>query len=147
MRVVNEPEEERDMNDLRIGFLERHHKRLHEAIDIVPLPAKRVCPERDEEDPATEAPPSTMPQSDEAGPNAVAATQLNVTGPSAAVVVQPDVAAPSNAPAAKEVRGTEGGSDAAVAEEASDEKNSPTPMVPPSWEEMMEIDYYSKSVI
>ena len=59
---MNEPEEERDMNDLRTGFLKRHRKRLHEAIDIVPPPAKKVCPERAKEDLVTEAPPSTMPQ-------------------------------------------------------------------------------------
>ena len=40
------------MNDLRTGFLERHRKRLHEAIDIVPPPAKRACPEKTQEDPA-----------------------------------------------------------------------------------------------
>ena len=45
--VVNEPEEEEeDMNDLRAGFMERHHKRLYEAIDIVPFPAKRPCPKK-----------------------------------------------------------------------------------------------------
>ena len=127
------------MNDLRTGFLERHRKRLHEAIDIVPPPAKRVYLERAEEDPEMEAPPSTMPQSNEEGSNVAAATQPNVIGPSVAVVVQPDVAAPSNAPAAEEVRGKKGGSDAAVTEEASDEKNSPAPTAPPSWEEMMEM--------
>ena len=46
MRVVNEPKEEKDINDLRTGFLERHRKRLHEAIDIVPPPAKRACPKK-----------------------------------------------------------------------------------------------------
>ena len=52
LRVVNEPEEEEDMNDLRTRFLERHRKRLHEAIDIVPPPAKRACLENNQEDPA-----------------------------------------------------------------------------------------------
>ena len=50
LRVVNESEEEEDMNDLRTGFLERHRKQLHEAIDIVPLPAKRACLEKAQED-------------------------------------------------------------------------------------------------
>ena len=81
LRVPNEPEEERDMNDLRTGFLEKHRKRLNKAIDIVPPPAKRVCPERTEEDSATKAPLSTIPQSNEAGPSTVAATQLDVAGP------------------------------------------------------------------
>ena len=58
---MNEPEEERDMNNLRVKFLERHRKRLREAIEIVSLLAKRVCPERAEEDPAMEAPPSSVP--------------------------------------------------------------------------------------
>ncbi|KAL6323260.1 hypothetical protein AAG906_029267 [Vitis piasezkii] len=35
---------ERDMNDLRVGFLQRHRKRLYDPIDIAPPPAKRVCP-------------------------------------------------------------------------------------------------------
>ena len=44
--VVNEPEEEEDMNDLRAEFMERHRKRLYEAIDIVHFPAKRPYPEK-----------------------------------------------------------------------------------------------------
>ena len=106
------------MNDLRTGFLKRHRKRLHEAIDIVPPPAKKVCPERVEEDLVMEAPPSTMPQPDEVGPSVVTATQPDVAGPSAAAMVQPDIVAPSNAPIVEEVRGTEGGLDALVIEEA-----------------------------
>lgn len=66
----------------------------------------------------TEASLSTMPQPDEAGPSAAAATQPDVAGPSVVAVVHPDVAALSNALVAEEVRGTEGG--------------SPTPTVPPS---------------
>ena len=47
LRVINEPKEEEDMlNDLRGGFKERHHKRLHEAIDMTPFPAKKTCLER-----------------------------------------------------------------------------------------------------
>ena len=115
------------MNDLRTGFLERHRKRLHEAIDIVLPPAKKVCPERAEEDLVTEAPPSTMPQPDEVGPSVATATQPDVVGPSAAAMVQPDVAAPSNALIVEEVLGTEGGLDALVIEKAQDEKSSPAP--------------------
>ena len=132
LRVVHEPEEERDMNDLRIRFLERHCKQLYDPIDIVLLPAKRVCLERVEEDPAVEVPQSIMFHPDEAGPNAAIATQLDVAGPSAAAMVQPDVAAPSNVPSAKEARGMEGGLDAAVSEEAQDEKSSPAAAVPSS---------------
>lgn len=45
--VINEPKEEEDMsNDLRVSFKERHHKRLHEAIDMTHFPAKKTCPER-----------------------------------------------------------------------------------------------------
>ncbi|WJZ80867.1 hypothetical protein VitviT2T_000742 [Vitis vinifera] len=47
LRVINETKEEEDMsNDLRAGFKERHHKRLHEAIDMTHFPAKKTCPER-----------------------------------------------------------------------------------------------------
>ena len=104
LRVVNEPEEEEDMNDLRTKFLERHRKRLHEAIDIVPPQAKRACP-------------STVPHSDEAGPSAAVVTQPDVAGPSAAIAIQLGAAKPSNALAAEEeARGAESGPDAAIAE-------------------------------
>lgn len=67
-------------------------------------------------------------------------TQPNVVGPSAAAMIQPNAIAPSNAPATeKEACGTEAGSDAAVAEGAPDEKGSPAPTTPPSWEKMMEM--------
>ena len=92
---MHEPEEERDMNDLRVRFLERHRKRLYDPIDIDPPPTKRVCPERVEEDPATEVPPSTMSHSDKAGPNAAAATQPDVAGLNAMAMVQSDVVAPA----------------------------------------------------
>ena len=152
LRVVHELEEEKDMNDLRAGFLERHRKRLYDPIEIVPSPAKRVCPERVEEDPVAEVPPSTMSHSDEAGPSAAvathldvmgpsatAATQPDIAGPSAAIVVQSDVAAPINVPFTEETRGTNGGLDAAVDEKALDEKSSPVVAVPPSWEEIMDM--------
>ena len=127
------------MNDLRTGFLERHRKWLHEAIDIVPPPAKRACPEKAQEDPAGEAPPSTMPQSDEAGPSAVAVTQPNVAGPSASAPVQPDAIAPRNTPTIEKVHGTEVGLDVVVDEGAPNEKSSLAPAIPPSWEELMEM--------
>ena len=139
LRVVNEPEEEEDMNNLRIGFFERHRKWLHEAIDIVPPPAKRACPEKAQEDPAGEAPPSTMPQSDEAGPSTATMTQPDVAGPSAAVAVQPNVVAPRNTPIVEKVHGTEVGLDVVVNEGAPNEKSSLAPAAPPSWEELMEI--------
>lgn len=130
LKITNEPEEERDMNDLRVGFLERHRKRLNEAFNIVPPPAKRVCLERAEEDPTMKAPPSTMPQLDEAGPSAAAATQLNIAGPNVVAVVQPNAVVPSNIPAAEEARGMKGGPDTTIAEEASDEKSSPARTAP-----------------
>lgn len=71
---MNKPEEEGDMNDLRTEFLERHRKRLYEAIGIVPPLAKRVCPEKAQEDPAEGAPPLTMPQPDEVGPSTTTVT-------------------------------------------------------------------------
>lgn len=54
LRVVNEPKEEEDTIDLRVGLMERHHKRLYETINIVPLPAKKACPEKTQEDPTGE---------------------------------------------------------------------------------------------
>ena len=47
-------------------------------------------------------------------------------------MVQLDAAAPNNTQIAEEALGTEGGLDAAVAEEALDEKSSPTLAAPPS---------------
>lgn len=86
--VVNELEEEEDMNDLRVGFMKRHHKRLYEVIDIAPPPAKKACSERAQEEPAGRALLVTMPQPD-------------VVGPSTVVVAQPDVVGLSSAPTAE----------------------------------------------
>ena len=140
------------MNDLRTGFLQRHRKRLYDPIDLAPSPAKRVCLDRGGEDPVTEVPLSIMAYLDEAGSSAAAAVQPNavgsnvaatawpdVPGPSAAAVAQPGVIAHNNAPTAVETRGTEGVPEAAIDEEALDEKSSPAATVPPSWEEMMEM--------
>ena len=120
------------MNDLRTGFLERHRKWLHKAIDIVPLPTKRVCPEKAQEDPAGEAPPSTMPQSEEAGPSAATVTQLDVVGPSAAAAVQLDAVTPRNTLTIEKVHGTEVSLDVMVDEGAPNEKSSLAPAAPPS---------------
>lgn len=60
---------------------------MYEVIDIVPPLAKRVCPKRAQEDPTVEVLPSTMPQSDEAGPSAAVETQPDVAGPNAKTVV------------------------------------------------------------
>ena len=140
---MHEPEEERDMNNLRARFLQKHHKRLYDPIDIAPPPAKRVCPERSDEDPTAEVPSSTTSHSDETGPrvatttlpdaigpSAMAATQPDVARSNAVAVVQPDVAVPSNVPFAVEARGMEWGPKAAVDEEAPDQKSSPTAAVP-----------------
>lgn len=44
--VINKLEVEEGMaTDLRVDFKKRHHKRLHEAIQVVACPAKRTCPE------------------------------------------------------------------------------------------------------
>lgn len=44
LRVINELETEEDMSiDLRASFKERYHKRLHEAIDVVPPPVKGLA--------------------------------------------------------------------------------------------------------
>ena len=107
------------MNDLRAEFKEKHRKRLHEAIDMVPPPAKKACSERAQEEPAREVPP---------------------------IVVSPsDVAGPSRAPAAKKEAGRkkvgrkEAGpttgkayGDVVPVDEVSDKKNTPTLASPPS---------------
>ena len=62
LRVINKSEAEGDMStDLRVGFKERHRKRLHEAIDMVPPPTKKACPEKAREKPGREVPPMPMP--------------------------------------------------------------------------------------
>ena len=66
-------------------------------------------------------------------------TRPEVPGPNAVTVAQPGVTAHNNAPTAMETRGTEGVLEAAIDEEASNKKSSPAAMVPPSWEEMMEM--------
>ena len=142
---MHELEEVRDMNDLRTGFLQRHRKQLYDPIDLAPPPAKRVCPERGGEDPATEVPLSATAHSDEAGSSTAAVVQLDIAGSDAAATARPDVpmlsatavAQPSttthsNAPTVVETRASEGVSEAAVNEEAPDEKSSLAAMVPPS---------------
>ena len=118
----------------------------------MPPPAKRVCPERGGEDPATKVPLSTTAYPDEAGSSAAAAVQSDATGsdavttvqldspgPSVAAVTQPGTTAHSNAPTVVETRGTEGAPEVAIDEEAPNEKSSLTITVPPSWKEMMEM--------
>ena len=152
LRVVHEPEEVRDMNDLRTGFLQRHRKWLYDPIDLAPPPAKKDCPERDGEDPTAEVPllamahpdeasssAATAVQPDTAGSDAAATTRPEVPGLSAATVAQPGLTAHSNAPTTMETRGTEGVPEAAIDEKASDKKSSPATTVPLRWEEMMEM--------
>lgn len=57
-RVIHESEEEEEdkSNDLRVGFKERHYKRLYEAIDMVSPPTKKACPEKAREEPGREVP-------------------------------------------------------------------------------------------
>ena len=117
LKVINEAEEEEDMsNDLRAGFKERHHKCLHEAIDMVPPPAKRACPERAWEELGREVPPMLVPPPDAARPNSMPAVEKEAG------------LAPGEA---------FGG--AAPIEEVLDQKDTPAPPYPPIWDEMMEI--------
>lgn len=97
--------------DLRVGFKERHHKRLHEAIDVVLLPAKRAF----QEEPEKEVPPMPVPLSDTAGLSSTPATE-------------------------KEADPTSGGaSNGADVDEVLDQKDTPAFAPPPSWDEMMEM--------
>ena len=149
---MHEPEEVRDMNDLRAGILRRHRKPLYDPIDLELPSAKKVCPERGGEDEALEVPlfGSTCP--DETGLSAAAAAQLeaevsgtaakvlaNALGPSSMAAAQSDTTAFGDALAAMETRGSERVSDVSIDEEASDEKSSPAAAVPPSWDELMEM--------
>ena len=82
----------------------------------------------------------TVPHSNVVGPSTAVATPPDIVGPSTTAVTQLDVAEPSSAlDAAKEACETETGSDTAPAEGVLDEKGSPSPIVPPSWEGMMEM--------
>ena len=151
-RVAHEPEEVRDMNDLRAGLLRRHRKRLYDLIDLAPPLAKRTYLKRGEEDPTPKAPASTATRPDEAGISATSATlpdtigssatatvQANAPGPSSMAAAQSGTTAFGDAPAAVETHGSEGVLDASNNEEVPDEKSSPTTAVPPSWEKLMEM--------
>ena len=106
------------MNDLIAEFKEKHHKRLYEAIDMVPPPAKKACLEMAQEKPTRGAPPMVVPQS-------------NVAGPSSAPTTEKEAGLTTG----------EAPGDAAPVERVSDEKDSPVPVpvTPPSWDEMMEM--------
>lgn len=109
-KVINEPEEKEDMStDLRAGFKERHHKRLHKAIDVVPPLAKRARPERVQEEPEREVPLMPVPP-------------LDITRPNSAPVAE------------KEADPTPGGASdgATVAEEVLDQKDTSAFAPPPS---------------
>lgn len=81
-----------------------------------------------------------MPHPNVVGPSTAVATPPDIVGPSTTAVTQLDVAEPSSAlDAAKEACETETGSDTAPAEGVLDEKGSPSPIVSPRWEEMMEM--------
>lgn len=95
--------------NLRAGFKERHHKRLHKAIDVVPPLAKRACPKRVQEEPEREVPLMPVPPSD-------------ITGPSSALVAEKEA---DPAPG----RASDG---AAVVEEALYQKNTSAFASPPS---------------
>lgn len=100
--------------NLRAGFKERHHKHLHETIDMAPSLTKRTCLERVQEELEREVPPVAVPPS--------------------------DVAGSSNAPAVeKETGKKEAGSTpdkalggAAPTKEASNKKDTHAPASPPS---------------
>lgn len=61
------------MNNLKTGFLQRHSKRLYDPIDLASPPTKRVCPERDGEDPTTEVPLSVTAHPNEVSSSSAAA--------------------------------------------------------------------------
>ena len=93
---MHESEEVRDMNDLRVGLLRRHLKRLYDPIDLEPPSAKKVCLERGGEDATSEVPLSSLTRPDEAGPSVVATAQPEAIASSAAAMVQDDALGPSS---------------------------------------------------
>lgn len=66
--------------DLRVGFKERHRKRLYEAIDMVLSHAKKACPKMAWEGTEREAPTTPAPQPDAMEPSSVPAAEEE-TGP------------------------------------------------------------------
>lgn len=65
--IINKPEVEEDMaTDLRADFKERHHKRLHEAIEVVSCLAKRTRPEGVQEELMKDVFPMPVPPPDAA---------------------------------------------------------------------------------
>lgn len=58
-------------HNLRVGFRERHHKRLYEAIDIVPPSTKRACSEGAREESERGIPSMLVPQLDVTGSSSV----------------------------------------------------------------------------
>lgn len=47
--------------NLRVGFKERQHKRLFEALPTTPLPAKKTRPEVSHEEPVSDIPTTQVP--------------------------------------------------------------------------------------
>lgn len=73
LSVINESEVEEGMEiNLRVDFKERHHKRLHEAIEVDASPAKRTCLEGE---PMKDAFPMLVPL-----PNAAGSSNVLVAG-------------------------------------------------------------------
>ena len=61
--------------NLRVDFKERHHKRLHEAIEVVSCPAKRTCLEGVQGEPMKDVFPMLVPPSNAAGSSSVSTTR------------------------------------------------------------------------
>lgn len=108
-------------NYLRAGFKERHHKRLHEAINMTPTPTKRTCPERVQEESVREVPQVVVPPSDVLRSSSVSIVERETSGKEAGSATGEAL----------------GG--AAPADEALDKKDTPALGSPPSWDEMMEM--------
>lgn len=104
------------MTDLRVGFKERHHKCLHEAIEVDASPTKRTCSKGVQGEPKKDASPEPMPSSD-------------VTGSSSVLAV------------GKEACPTQDGAPGGPAhvEEDLDQKDASVSVLFLSWEEMMEM--------
>lgn len=74
--VINKPNVEEGMaTDLRADFKERHHKCLHEAIEVVACLAKRTRPEGVQEEPMKDVFPMPVPP-----PDAVGSSRVSTAG-------------------------------------------------------------------
>ena len=138
LQVTDKPDEMRSPSELRERLMQRHGKRLHVPIDLGPPPDKKVFLDRGGEDPKPNVPAPAATCSDGDGVGASASIPPDAVGSSTAAMVQADAPGRSS-PAVVGTPMAEGVPGAPNDEEAPVERNSHAAVVPPSWEELMEM--------